>query len=79
MQGKQVFARYNRSFFPHALHTLSPKGGMRMRPWQCGGGAIICFCLGVGLLLSLLFSSPFLTGVIGVFLLLCGIVLTQRK
>ena len=41
--------------------------------------AIICFCLGVGLLLSLLFSSPFLTGVIGVFLLLCGIVLTQRK
>ena len=25
-----------------------------MRPWQCGGGAIICFCLGVGLLLSLL-------------------------
>ena len=52
---------------------------MRMRPWQCGGGAIICFCLGVGLLLSLLFSSPFLTGVIGVFLLLYGIVLTQRK
>ena len=50
-----------------------------MRPWQCGGGAIICFRLGVGLLLSLLFSSPFLTGVIGVFLLLCGIVLTQRK
>ena len=50
-----------------------------MRPWQCGGGAIICFCLGVGLLPSLLFSSPFLTGVIGVFLLLCGFVLTQRK
>ena len=61
------------------LHRFDSKGGMRMRPWQCGGGAIICFCLGVGLLLSLLFSSPFLTGVIGVFLLLCGIVLTQRK
>ena len=36
-------------------------------------------CALAGLLLSLLFSSPFLTGVIGVFLLLCGIVLTQRK
>ena len=39
----------------------------------------VLMALGAGLLLSLLFSSPFLTGVIGVFLLLCGIVLTQRK
>ena len=39
---------------------------MRMRPWQCGGGAIICFCLGVGLLLSLLIECA-------QFVLGCGI------
>ena len=49
-----------------------------MRPWQCGGGAIICFCLGVGLLLSLLFSSEFVLAVVGIGLLVIGLCCTRR-
>ena len=50
-----------------------------MRPWQCGGGAIICFCLGVGLLLSLLFTSEVILAALGIGLLLCGLLWAQKR
>lgn len=61
------------------MHTFTVKGVMRVRHCQCSGVAVVLFSVGLGMILSLLFSSPFLTGVIGVILIILGIVLVQKK
>ena len=55
------------------------KDGDGMRRWQCGGLGVAIFSIGLGMILSLLFSSDFLIGVIGVALILLGIVTVQKK
>lgn len=47
--------------------------------WQCGALAALILGIGVGLLLSPLFSSCFWAGFLGVALILLGILLSRRK
>ena len=63
--------------FPDPLHTMCAGGVSMCRKNQLLGVGIIAF--GLGLLTATFFESGLFCGCIGVGMLICGIMLLQKK